>query len=65
MDIIEAQHELYGKLKIHDEIVGAENQGEYITILILNETILDRIPKEYEGFEVRTEITGPFFLQKD
>lgn len=63
MNIKEAQDRLYGELKQNDDVVGISNNGELITVMLLDWSVGVFIPTEYEGYEVVTEVTGPIHLQ--
>jgi len=65
MNIKEAQDRLYSELKQNDDVVGISNNGESITVMLLDWAVGVFIPTEYEGYDVVTEVTGPIFLQKD
>jgi hypothetical protein len=65
MNIKEAQDRLYSKLKENDDVVGIFNNGESITVMLLDGAVGVFIPTEYEGYGVVTEFTGEFLLQEN
>ena len=69
MNIVDASNELYDSLKGYHEVLGTSvqkrNNVPYIIIYLAkaSKAILNRIPSEYRGNKVKTEITGEFYLQ--
>lgn len=63
MDILEAQKTLWAELKENDDVVGIHNDTKKLVVSVLNEEMADLIPLKYEGYDVSTEITGPYYLQ--
>ncbi len=69
MDILAAKKSLYKRLKSFGEVIGAgikeKNGTEYIVIFLSKATqsIIARIPKEYQGNKVETEIKGEIITQ--
>ena len=64
MNILEAQRELYSQLRKNDNVVGIGNDGSVITVLVSGE-IVDIIPTEYKGYEVKTCETGRIYFQEE
>jgi uncharacterized FlaG/YvyC family protein len=64
MDITTAKKSLYETLKSFREVIGAgiqeKNGQEYIVIFLskASKTILKKIPPEFEGNRVETQIKG-------
>lgn len=67
MTIAEASRELFQSLRSYDEVVGTavvtKNNSPYIVVYIEKATkaILDRIPRNYKGNNVKTEISDSFY----
>lgn len=69
MDIKNASKELYSELRVYDEVLGIGitkiNGISYIVVYLakVSKAILRKIPKNYKGNVVKTEITGDIILQ--
>lgn len=68
MNVVVASNELFDELKNIEEVVGAgvkkNNNKSYIVIYLSQATqaIINKIPTEYHGNKVKTEISGLFNL---
>ena len=64
MDVATAKKSLYRKLRQYPEVNGAaikaQNGSEYIVIYLTKHanSILQKIPDDYKGFPVMTEVKG-------
>lgn len=68
MNVVDASNRLFDELKDYEEVVGAgvkkNNNVNYIIIYLSKATqaILRKIPAEYRGNQVKTEVSGSFSL---
>jgi len=68
MNVVEASNELFDELKDIEEVVGAgvkkNNNKSYIVIYLsrATQTTINKIPTEYHGNKVKTEVSGFFNL---
>jgi len=68
MTIREASFELFSELRNNREVVGSgvrKNDNAYYIIIYLTaatQSILKKIPREYHGNLVKTEISGRFSI---
>jgi hypothetical protein len=65
---VEISNELYNKLKDYEEVVGTgvknRNNASYIIIYLTkaSKAILSKIPSQYRGIHVESQITGNFSM---
>jgi hypothetical protein len=66
MNIDDASNQLFSELQDLQEVVGTgvgqKNNSHYIIIYLTKAThsVLKKIPKSFQGNEVKTEVTGSF-----
>lgn len=63
MEIVEASSELFRKFKHLDILVGTGVVGDCIMLYLEKADKEKQLPKTYEGYKIKTKITGKFFAQ--